>query len=281
MATAREYFDKDLSRVLRGHAVHKAEDQGGARADVIVALALDFEAGCKYGAILLPDVGFAEQIATHYIQHVEDILKISSGFDVISGFAGTEEGVPLSDLVFSGRLLIYSGAEIVPEAQQRLRAAAADQGLRLIIRDRAYLRARSQVERPVAFLSHDSRDKEPFVRELASTLQKMLCPVWYDDYSLTPGQSLRESIENGLRDCRKCVLILSGNFLSNNGWTKAEFDSIFTREILEKRSVIVPVWHGVSKEQIYAFSPRLLDKVGIQSSLGVEEVARKIVHACS
>jgi hypothetical protein len=130
----------------------------------------------------------------------------------------------------------------------------------------------------MAFISHDSRDKEPFVRELASKLQTMLCTVWYDEFSLIPGQSLRASIEKGLKTCKKCVLILSPHFIGNEGWTKAEFDSVFTREILEKKNVVIPVWHGVTKEQVYEYSPRLLDRVAISSDSGVEEVARKVLQ---
>jgi hypothetical protein len=107
----------------------------------------------------------------------------------------------------------------------------------------------------------------------------MLCPVWYDEYTLIAGQSLRASIEKGLKECKKCVLVLSTNFLSNDGWTKAEFDSVFTREIFETTDVIIPVWHGVQKKDVYNYSPRLLDKVGIPSTLGTEEVARRILRA--
>jgi TIR domain len=59
-----------------------------------------------------------------------------------------------------------------------------------------------------------------------------MCPVWYDEFALKIGDNLRDSIERGLKECRKCVLVLSPNFLTNGGWTKKEFDSIFTREIL-------------------------------------------------
>jgi hypothetical protein len=51
-------------------------------------------------------------------------------------------------------------------------------------------------------------------------------------------------------ECKKCVLVLSSNFLSNTGWTKAEFDSVFTRQILEGSNVALPVWCGVTKQQI-------------------------------
>src|SRR5260221_678486 len=77
----------------------------------------------------------------------------------------------------------------------------------------------------------------------------------------------------------RCVLSLSPNFLSNNGWGKAEFDSIYTREIIERGNVILPVWHNVDAKQVYEYSPKLADKVGLSSSLGVEELARKLVNA--
>jgi hypothetical protein len=32
------------------------------------------------------------------------------------------------------------------------------------------------------------------------------------------------------------------NFLSNSGRSKAEFDSTYIREILEKQDVILPIW---------------------------------------
>jgi hypothetical protein len=107
----------------------------------------------------------------------------------------------------------------------------------------------------------------------------MMCPIWFDQYSLKVGDSLRESIENGLRECQKCILILTPNFLNNNGWTKREYDSIFTRELVEKEKVILPVWCDITVEDIYKYSPILADRVGAQWSNGVEEVARKLLIA--
>ena len=100
----------------------------------------------------------------------------------------------------------------------------------LSIRDREYARKRSASEKPLAFISHDSRDKDGLLRQLAHEMVRLLCPVWYDEYSLKVGDSrLRANIEKGLKEARKCIIILSPNFLSNEGWSKAEFDSIFTR----------------------------------------------------
>jgi hypothetical protein len=103
--------------------------------------------------------------------------------------------------------------------------------------------------------------------------------VWYDEYSLKVGHSLREQIEKGLKECKKCILILTPNYLSNEGWGKKEFNSVFTRELIEKQNVVLPVWHNVSAREIYEYSPSLADRVALNWSAGVEEVARKLKHA--
>jgi hypothetical protein len=136
---------------------------------------------------------------------------------------------------------------------------------------------RSQFEKPLAFISHDSRDKDAVARPIAQGLLRMLCPVWYDEYSLKVGAPLRESIENGIKECKKCILVLSPNFFSNDGWTKREFNSIFTREILEGSNLVLPVWYGVTREQIYDYSPSLLSVKGLDwSALGDEQICRQL-----
>ena len=110
-------------------------------------------------------------------------------------------------------------------------------------------------------------------------LSKMLCPVWFDEFSLKVGDNLRESIERGLKNCRKCIVIVSPHFLSNNGWTKTEFDSIYTREIIEKDNVMLPVWHNVTEKDVYDYSPSLKNRYAASSDQGVEEVARQLYKA--
>jgi len=153
------------------------------------------------------------------------------------------------------------------------------------VRDGTYTAARAKTEKPLGFISHDSRDKEVIVGELAGELTKMMCPVWYDEYTLVPGQSLRESIEKGLKECPKCVVVLSKNFFSNSGWTKREFDSIYTREIIEGKRVMVPVWLDVTKEEVFEYSPILADTVGIKAvrkadgTFDIDAIARQLFRA--
>ncbi len=151
--------------------------------------------------------------------------------------------------------------------------------VKAVFRSESYVKERSKWEKPLAFISHDSRDKNTIAEPLAIRLAKLMCPVWYDEFSMQVGDSLRESIEKGIRDCHRCVLILTPNFLANGGWSKKEYDSIFTRELIERKKVILPVWHEVKPKDVYEYSPALADKVAVQWADGINEVARKLLGA--
>ena len=279
MATPREIFEKDSSKNLRVSATHHIRDgRTGESVDVLVTIAFDFEAGVTYASLFIGESSLAMTAIAYYLDHPNELLKVGQGVKTIASFHGTDERISSDDLRFSGRILAYTSYAIPADQKTQLCQKAGEKELNLVIRDGHYLSQRMAMELPMAFISHDSRDKEPFVRDLASKLQTMLCTVWYDEFSLVPGQSLRASIEKGLKTCKKCVLVLSPHFIGNGGWTKAEFDSIFTREILEQKNVVIPVWHGVTKEQVYEYSPRLLDRIAISSQIGVEEVARKLLQ---
>jgi len=135
---------------------------------------------------------------------------------------------------------------------------------------------RTKIGKPFAFISYDSNDKE-IASHIAIGLTEMNCPVWYDEYSLKVGDSLIESIQRGIKECNKCILILSKDFLQNEGWAKVEFNSIFTREIVEKDNLILPVWVGVRKKEIYDYFPSLADKVATKWNSG-KDVAIKQLH---
>lgn len=61
------------------------------------------------------------------------------------------------------------------------------------------------------FICHASEDKEAFVRELAEALSKYL-RVWYDEFSLSLGDSLRRKIDYGISHSRYGIVVLSEDF---------------------------------------------------------------------
>lgn len=178
-----------------------------------------------------------------------------------------------------GRVFIYSETELSSKNKARLKEEAKKHNLNIQFRSEKFRKALSMEEKPFAFISHDSGDKE-IARNIAINFRKRICPVWYDEFSLQVGDDLRQSIEKGLKECKKCVVILSPSFFSNTGWTKNEFDSIFTRGILENKALLLPVWYKVTKDEVFEYSPSLLNIKGIDYiQLGEKEVCNQLFQA--
>jgi len=124
------------------------------------------------------------------------------------------------------------------------------------------------------FISHASEDKDSFVRPLAAALVRLGLRVWYDEATLTLGDSLRQKIDQGLASSTYGVVILSEAFLAKN-WPQAELDALWARE-MEGQKVILPIWHGITREAILRHSPLLAAKLARSTDRGVENIAQEI-----
>ncbi|WP_377153260.1 toll/interleukin-1 receptor domain-containing protein [Roseateles sp. UC29_93] len=80
------------------------------------------------------------------------------------------------------------------------------------------------------FICHASEDKDSFVRPLAEALRKERVEVWYDEFSLRLGDSIRQSIDRGLRQSRFGVVVLSPSFFEKS-WTQYELDGLNERQL--------------------------------------------------
>lgn len=127
------------------------------------------------------------------------------------------------------------------------------------------------------FISHASEDKDEFVRPLAETLENIGVKVWYDEFTLKVGDSLRKSIDQGLVKSRFGTVILSSAFCAKN-WTQYELDSMVARE-MNGHKMILPIWHKITKDEVMNFSPALADKVALNTSLqSIEEIAGELAE---
>lgn len=127
------------------------------------------------------------------------------------------------------------------------------------------------------FISHASEDKDEFVRPLAETLESIGVKVWYDEFTLKVGDSLRKKIDFGLIKSRFGTVILSSSFCSKK-WTQYELDSMVARE-MNGHKMILPIWHKVTKNDVLNFSPALADKVALNTSIdSIEEIADKLAE---
>lgn len=127
------------------------------------------------------------------------------------------------------------------------------------------------------FVSHAGEDKETFVRPLAIALRDIGVSVWYDEFSLHLGDSLSRSIDKGLANSRFGLVVISAAFLKKP-WPEYELRGLVAREVDEDR-VILPVWHGVTRQQVLAFSPPLADKVALDTTgLEAKDVAIRLLR---
>lgn len=125
------------------------------------------------------------------------------------------------------------------------------------------------------FISHASEDKERLVRPLAKLLEKSGVKVWYDEFSLSLGDSLTESIDKGLLESKYGLIVISKAFFEKN-WTDYELKSLLTKEIRGTK-VILPVWHDVTPDFVASKSLYLADKKAITSDSGIEKLAFEII----
>ncbi len=113
------------------------------------------------------------------------------------------------------------------------------------------------------------------MRPLAESLSTLGCRVWYDEFELRVGDSLRRSIDKGLVNSRFGIVVLSKAFFKKN-WTKYELDGLTAKEI-DGVKVILPIWYGISKKDVMRYSPSLADKIALDASKHpVKHIAKKL-----
>ena len=117
------------------------------------------------------------------------------------------------------------------------------------------------------FISHASEDKVDFVRPLANRLRKYGLKIWYDEFNLKTGDSLKQSIENGIKDSRYGIVVLSKNFFKKQ-WTNLELNTLFSKEIITEQKTIVPIWLDLTVKEMYEYSPLMVDKMAISAKKG-------------
>ncbi|MDY0388824.1 MAG: DUF1883 domain-containing protein [Methanolobus sp.] len=125
------------------------------------------------------------------------------------------------------------------------------------------------------FISHASEDKDEVVRPLALALKDKGVRVWYDEFELKIGDSLRRKIDKGLANSRFGIVIISRDFIKK-GWPNYELDGIITKSITGEQ-ILLPIWHNITKEEVMNYSPSLVDKLARNTAINtLEDIASEI-----
>ena len=130
------------------------------------------------------------------------------------------------------------------------------------------------------FVSHASEDKEAVARPLAEKLRQLGLRVWFDEFELKIGDSLRRKIDKGLANSKFGVVVLSKSFIKK-GWANYELDGIVTKSV-SGQQVILPIWHDITKQEVIDYSPSLADKLARNTAINtIEEIAEEIKEVVS
>lgn len=125
------------------------------------------------------------------------------------------------------------------------------------------------------FISHATEDKEEVARPLAEALRRNGLSVWYDEFELRIGDSLRRKIDQGIARSNFGIIVISRSFIAK-GWTNYELDDLVTKAINDEQ-VMLPIWHNVTRREVLDYSPSLADKLARSTTaFTVEEIADEI-----
>ncbi len=126
------------------------------------------------------------------------------------------------------------------------------------------------------FISHASEDKEGFVNEFKAELERRGVDVWIDEIAIGWGDSLRAKIDNGLKNSRFGIVVISRHYI-RKGWTNYELDGLFEKEMTCGKTIL-PIWHDISKKEVQDFSPTLAGRKAMTTgNMTAAEIADELV----
>ena len=165
----------------------------------------------------------------------------------------------------------------LPPIQQAPASPAASYTLQDVVDNAVALNPVSATAAYDVFFSHATEDKHAVARPLATALDARGITVWYDEFELRIGDSLRRKIDAGIVGSRFGLVVLSHVFFGK-GWAQYELDGLVSRTVGGEQ-VLLPVWHEISKDDVAARSPSLADRVALKTSdFTVNEIADQIAE---
>jgi hypothetical protein len=277
MGTVRDYFDTDFKRdVVETNTFFLELAPEGSRFAVPARIHLDFDSNAMFVCVYLPSMPDPIAFFRGLGELVDRLLAKRRNSDVSFGKAD-EPLASGADLKFAGRVFVYAEDDLPPDQLPEIAASLRTRDLYLRFRGPQYARARSAHERPLAFISYDSSDRDIVARPLATALAGLRCPTWFDEYAMRAGDDIERHIEKGLNECERCIVVLSERYLANQRWARREFEAISARETHERRALMIPIRHGVTEQQVAQFSRTLADRRSIEwAPERVQEIAHDL-----
>ena len=92
------------------------------------------------------------------------------------------------------------------------------------------------------------------------------------------GDDILHKIDEGLAHSQFGIVIFSPHFFAaKKKWTPREYSGLVAREDVDNSKRIIPVWHEITKDELYKKSPTIVNRLALRAAdLSVPEMAKKI-----
>jgi len=124
-------------------------------------------------------------------------------------------------------------------------------------------------------LSHAREDKDAVARPFAEKLQSLGLKVWFDEFNLKWGKSLRKTIDEGLANSLFGVVVLSKVFFKKE-WTQIELDGLTTIMTTTGKDNILPLRFDISHDELAKTSPTLAGIFSRSWDEGIDKLANEV-----
>lgn len=147
------------------------------------------------------------------------------------------------------------------------------------VRDLAPVRAATitRIQAHDVFLCHAWPDRQADAKDVYDLLLAKDVSVWFSEVSLRPGTDMRVAIDRGLVSSRMGIVLVTPAMLDKLSTDR----SIASNELsaLLRRSLLVPVMHGVTFEELDQVTPTLASRGGFSTAEEpMEDIVVKIAE---
>jgi hypothetical protein len=129
------------------------------------------------------------------------------------------------------------------------------------------------------FVSYATEDEHLALKIVGGIQTKGIKKVCFAPVVLKVGDPLLASIEHGLRQSYAGIVIISKDYIRKQ-WTEYEFDTLI-RQYIQKGKMILPIWHGVTEEQVYEFSTGLSGIFALNSESDLKHIVDNLAYSLS
>lgn len=127
------------------------------------------------------------------------------------------------------------------------------------------------------FISHSTQDQLSFVKPLVQALEQKGLRIWFSGKDIGKGNSIARSINHGIPASQSWIVVFSKNALQNftYSWVEREVDTIIEFEGANR--LIIPIYLGVSPEEVKQTYPLMARNLGLRASNGMAQIVERLV----